>query len=303
MSSPSSAGWESWLATAWNPLLKEPRRRDEVSTLYPYHLAARPLDPRHLPFAIVKNTQMIPALLQNFRDYCDSPSAHRDFTGDPAVFERIEAKKNWIESRTCTDDEADLEYDFPQIVLNLIRLLGQQLVSYVHCHTVETVGVQVSGEWYKRAYDDDGGQGGYDGCRKPSATILCLLNWLTRSKKNDAFQEDLGEEDAAMVDITLDNISQMADNKHVFDYDKSLYVRNEDSLMIRVRSGKAVFLFHLTNPDSAVIGLSCGFSTRSGPFCPHRRSRHDGPPPRQMSTSWRWQFRAILYRDELMHSI
>jgi hypothetical protein len=187
MSSPCSPDWEAWLATAWTPLLKEPIPREETSLVNPYHVAARPLDPRHLPFAIVKNTQMTPALLQNFRDYCESPSVQQDFTGDHTISKEIEADKKDIERlhmRGCCDDELELELDFPWIVVKLLRLLGQQRVNYSLGHSIRSVGVQVSGEWYRRADDDDGNDYNHP---NPSATILCLFHWLSISKKDDAF--------------------------------------------------------------------------------------------------------------------
>jgi hypothetical protein len=248
MSSPCSPDWEAWLATAWNPLLSEPKLRKLRSFVNPYHVAARPLDPRHLPFAIVKNTQMIPALLQNFRDYCESPSAYQDFTRDHTIFEQIEVKKNVLAilGSNGGDDEFWLEFNFPRIVLKLLHLLGQQRVNYTLGHTIEPVGVQVTGEWYRCADDDDGTD--YDD-PKPSATVLCLFHWLSLSNnlKDDAFYVEIAdweaEEVADMVDTMIDNISQMADKKHVFDHVNRPHVLKENSLVIRVRFGESIGVY------------------------------------------------------------
>jgi hypothetical protein len=242
MSSPCSSGWEAWLATAWNPLLKEPIPREITSYVTPYNVAARPIDARHLPFAIVKNTQMIPALLQNFRDYCESPFAHQDFTGDHTIFKEIEFEKGKIERLRAGDDESRLAYNLPWIVVDLLRLLGQQRVNYAPGHSIESIGVQVSGEWYKRA-DDDGNDYNYP---KLSATILCLFHWLSISVKDDAFYGETEYVDLeeiqvdAMVDTLLNNINQMADDRHIFDHINSPYVHTESSLVIRVRFGKCI---------------------------------------------------------------
>jgi hypothetical protein len=254
---PCSVDLKSWLAAAFKPVYENAKPREYSSLVNPYHVAARPLDHRHLPFAIVKNTQMIPALLQNLRDYSDSPSAQRDFTPDRTLFESIEAKKNvmkFLNARNDGDSERELEMEFHKIVEKLLQLVGQQRVKCCLHPTVESVGVQTC-EWYKCADDDvEAYPDYYWHLPPPSATILCLVHWLSLSKKDDAFYDEMDEwepEDTSeMVDTMLDKIGQMADQKRVFDHINSPYVWKEDSLVVRVRSGKEIFLFHLTNDDT-----------------------------------------------------
>jgi hypothetical protein len=81
------------MKTVWTPYPEEsdPRRREghERTVVHPFDFAARPVDPRLIPFAITRNATMVPTLVQNLREYCRSRSP-ADFEADPAIRKTVE---------------------------------------------------------------------------------------------------------------------------------------------------------------------------------------------------------------------
>jgi hypothetical protein len=186
----------------------------------PFDFAARPLDPRLIPFAITTNATMVPSLVRNLREYCHSLSAV-DFEADPAIRETVESARFRLESSYGFSNK------FTSIfLLTLVDLLSSLGFSMkISSSSVESVGVHFNCSFVK--------QNGPD-----SSITLFAVDDLGDPKVLDAYYEPPDYDDVDMVDIsdTLDKIHLMAESRRVFDPEdfKFTCIRKEDSRVIRV---------------------------------------------------------------------
>jgi hypothetical protein len=229
-SSPSSesSAWEAWKEAVWKPF-PEGKYLDvrDKSFAYSFDFAARPIDPRLIPFAITKNAAMVPTLVQNLRDYCHLRSP-ADFEADPANSETVERARIKLESTYDFEDNFTNIFRFP--LLDLLSSLGIPINSAL-C-AVKSVGVDFSCRLVKDYYADNSTLFAVDDLCPAWAKCGDAYGCVPKSVEKDSI--------GISVSDSLNKIHLMAESRRVFDPEEFKFtcIRKEDSLVIRVRQLK-----------------------------------------------------------------
>jgi hypothetical protein len=182
-----------------------------------YDIGARPLDPCFLPYAIVKNPRMVPTLIQSLKVYCNSLTQHA-FPAHQAAHERIQWAKNGLATfRRSTLGMLSMD-QLIDPVCSLLELLGHPTAAELSSAYVFVPGVVLS-----------------TAVKQPvtSASML-FVDDISRTKDGKDFC-NTDEFDQEIIHDALNKMDRMADEKHVFNYEKSPYLRKHESLLIRVR--------------------------------------------------------------------
>jgi hypothetical protein len=223
------SAFETWKTLVWRPFRPPDKSSSRADGIDPYDVGARPLDPRFLPYAIVRNPAMVPSLIQNLNDYCDAltPDA---FPEHQDALERIERAEKDFEHFQYSAEVSELFVQkllFP--VSSLLELLGHSVKPKAVISKLFVPGVVLSAV-----------------VKQPvtSASMLFVEDF-SRAKDSHEF-DTLDDNDFEKLDVVLNEMDRMVDEMHVFNYEQSPYLRKHKSLLVRVLSLIILYIFSLS---------------------------------------------------------
>jgi hypothetical protein len=215
------------MKAVWTPFPERDLRKEEYTNrtyAYPIDLAARPIDPRLMPFAIITNATMVPTLVQNLSKYCRSRSPV-DFETEPAI-RRVDLALKRLETSYVLGDSFTSIFLFA--LYDLFSSLKIPIETY--SYPAESLGVQFSSRLVKELED---------GSVLPDSSTLLAVDGLREMKIIDSYRGAPSSDETDFLNISdvLDKICLMAESRRVCDPEdfKFTCIRKEDSFVIRVR--------------------------------------------------------------------